>query len=130
LANTNGKQCDERLQPFPGGSPERVGSDCGNSGMGNSNDAGSQVNGGFDELHLRVADGENPHGHGVHPSLHSWGNAVWIPFGDGKQRRVEPSISCMANGVPARVVRLRGYGNAIVPQVAAAFIQAYLDCQD
>jgi hypothetical protein len=24
---------------------------------------------------------------------------------------------------------LRGYGNAIVPQVAAAFIQAYLECK-
>jgi hypothetical protein len=25
------------------------------------------------------------------------------------------------------VVRLRGYGNAIVPQVAQAFIESYLD---
>jgi hypothetical protein len=27
----------------------------------------------------------------------------------------------------ARVMRLRGYGNAIVPQLAAAFIEAYLE---
>jgi hypothetical protein len=26
------------------------------------------------------------------------------------------------------VVRLRGYGNAIVPQVAAEFIQAFNEC--
>ena len=30
----------------------------------------------------------------------------------------------LAHGVSARMGRLRGYGNAIVPQVAAAFIRA------
>jgi hypothetical protein len=28
------------------------------------------------------------------------------------------------------VGRLRAYGNAIVPQVAAAFIRAYMDCEE
>lgn len=129
LADTDGEQCDERLQPFSGGSPKRVGGDCGDSGLGNSNDEGSQKHGGSDELHLRVTNGQDTNGLSVNSGLHSWGGAVWLPFGDGKQRRVEPSISCMANGVPARVVRLRGYGNAIVPQVAAAFVEAYLNCQ-
>lgn len=32
-------------------------------------------------------------------------------------------------GVPGRVGLLRGYGNAIVPPLAAEFIGAYLDCQ-
>jgi hypothetical protein len=32
----------------------------------------------------------------------------------------------LAHGVPARVGRLRGYGNAIVPHVAAEFIHAYV----
>jgi DNA (cytosine-5)-methyltransferase 1 len=33
----------------------------------------------------------------------------------------------LAHGIPARMVRLRGYGNAIVPQVAAEFIAAYCE---
>ena len=32
----------------------------------------------------------------------------------------------LADGIPARVGRLRGYGNAINPYVAAAFIESYL----
>lgn len=57
----------------------------------------------------------------------AWADAGCIPCGDGKTRRLEPSISPLVDGVPARVVRLRGYGNAIVPQVAASFITAYMD---
>jgi hypothetical protein len=34
----------------------------------------------------------------------------------------------LAHGVSARVGRLRGYGNAIVPPLAAEFIKAYLEC--
>jgi hypothetical protein len=33
----------------------------------------------------------------------------------------------LAHGVPARVVKLRALGNAIVPQVAAKFIEAYME---
>lgn len=33
----------------------------------------------------------------------------------------------LAHGAPARVGRLRGYGNAIVAPVAQAFIEAYLE---
>tara|TARA_R110000822_G_scaffold6586_5_gene27882 strand:- start:92 stop:964 length:873 start_codon:yes stop_codon:yes gene_type:complete len=53
-----------------------------------------------------------------------WSECDWLPFRDGKVRPVEPSTFPLANGLPARVGRLRGYGNAIVPQVAATFILA------
>jgi DNA (cytosine-5)-methyltransferase 1 len=59
--------------------------------------------------------------------LTPWADSSFISCRDGKTRRipVEPSFQPLANGIPARVVRLRGYGNAIVPQVAAEFIKAW-----
>jgi DNA (cytosine-5)-methyltransferase 1 len=54
-----------------------------------------------------------------------WSNAEWLPCRDGKQRPIEPGTFPLAHGIPARMGRLRAYGNAIVPQHAAAFIRAY-----
>jgi DNA (cytosine-5)-methyltransferase 1 len=51
-----------------------------------------------------------------------WGDN-WIDCADGKTRRIEPGISPLAHGIPNRVELIRGYGNAIVPQVAAKFIE-------
>lgn len=56
-----------------------------------------------------------------------WPDVEWLPCEDGKMRPVEPGAFPLAHGVPARVVRLRGYGNAIVPPQAAEFIEAVMD---
>ena len=42
-------------------------------------------------------------------------------------RRVEPGAFPLAHGIPRRMDKFRGYGNAIVPQVAATFIQAAVE---
>lgn len=55
-----------------------------------------------------------------------WRDADWLFSQDGKWRPVRPGSFPLANGVPARVGRLRAYGNAINIEAAAAFIKAYM----
>ncbi|UPK03138.1 DNA cytosine methyltransferase [Bradyrhizobium sp. 170] len=47
---------------------------------------------------------------------------------DGKVRRVKPGLHLVADGIPARVDKLRALGNAIDPRPAAAFIRAAMQC--
>jgi DNA (cytosine-5)-methyltransferase 1 len=76
-----------------------------------------------------------------------WHNPDWIYCRDNKYRPIKPSIKPLVDGVSERVVRsgdsstsidadntqearlmrLKAYGNAIIPQVAAAFICAFMD---
>ncbi|WP_082172948.1 DNA cytosine methyltransferase [Methylobacterium platani] len=56
-----------------------------------------------------------------------WADADWILCRDGKARPVEPGTFPLAHGLAGRVGRLRAYGNAINPEVAALFIEAFLD---
>ena len=55
-----------------------------------------------------------------------WSCIEWIECRDGKTRPTQPGLFPLAHGIPNRVGRLRAYGNAIVPQVAAAFVTASL----
>lgn len=75
-----------------------------------------------------------------------WRDADWLFCRDGKWRPVEPGTFPLVDGAAARmgrvepgvarvassnrVGRLKGYGNAINAQAAAAFIRAYMGVQD
>ncbi|HHI0425219.1 TPA: DNA cytosine methyltransferase [Klebsiella pneumoniae] len=78
-----------------------------------------------------------------------WRDADWLLCRDGKWRPVEPGTFPLVNGASSRLVRkqpgvaglarmasrnrtgrLKGYGNAINAQAAAAFIRAYMGVQD
>jgi len=93
----------------------------------------------------------------VGPCNGFWSDAAWIPCRDGKWRAVEPGDESLVDGFAgelglvrlvsypdrpheeriiyspliqkgkARVMRLRGYGNAIVAPRAIAFVEAYME---
>mgnify|MGYP001085449834 CR=1 FL=1 len=56
-----------------------------------------------------------------------WSRYDVVHCTDGKARRFEPGSFPLAHGVSNRVGRLRAYGNAISPQIAAVFIRSYYD---
>lgn len=57
-----------------------------------------------------------------------WRAADWLLCRDGKWRPVEPGTFPLAHGAPARVGRLRAYGNAINAQQAQIFIEEAMRC--
>jgi DNA (cytosine-5)-methyltransferase 1 len=56
-----------------------------------------------------------------------WGGADWLLCRDGKWRAVEPGTFPLAHGAPARVGRLRAYGNAINAEAAAVFVGSMME---
>ena len=71
---------------------------------------------------------ENAHDDGG--SLHgAWSDSLWLAGADGKARRFKPGIRLLANGFPARVGKLRAYGNAIAPPLAAEVIKAFMETE-
>lgn len=58
-----------------------------------------------------------------------WRDADWLSCRDGKWRPVEPGTFPLANGITARVGRLRAYGNAICAPLAETFIAAAMGKQ-
>lgn len=104
-----GVYCSEKGRGARHGKPERSGDA---NGMGNTTSE-------------QVGDAGQPRRRSNAPGF--WGAFDVVPCADGKARRIESGTFPLAHGVPGRVGKLRAYGNAIVPQVAAGFIEAFLE---
>ena len=55
-----------------------------------------------------------------------WSDAEWIACHDGKTRRTKPGVRLLAHGVPSRMAKWSGMGNAIAPPLAAEVLRALL----
>ncbi len=92
------------------------------SGLGNPDNEGPQG---------RVIGGDRARERLTGPAgVGFWERSDTLLCADGKRRRIEPGTFPLAHGVPARVGKLRAYGNAIVPQVAAEFIKAFMEIRN
>lgn len=56
-----------------------------------------------------------------------WDGSEFVYCRDDKWRQIEPGTFPLVDGVSNRVGRIRAYGNAIVPQVAAEVIGAFME---
>jgi DNA (cytosine-5)-methyltransferase 1 len=150
LADTN----HYRQQPGKGGGCRckcaeqgfNIGRSCQNGRLGNANVTRLEGHTGNDG----AAGRERQAGPTAAPGIHLrplevngfWRDADWLFCRDGKWRPVEPGTFPLVDGAAARmgriepgvarvassnrVGRLKGYGNAINAQAAAAFIRAYM----
>ena len=109
--------CSERSAQRPSGSSAHA------CGLGDASDPRSQGHG----RSVHVDDSAGRQNAGRHGAASGVWAGEWRVGADGKARLIEPSIEPLAHGVSARVVRLRAYGNAIVPQTAAAFIGSFIE---
>lgn len=101
----------------------QAGSGCKINGVADMPGAGSQGGESESEGHTRETFKRGG-------AVSAWSDYDIIQCIDGKARRVESGTFPLANGVSGRVGLLRGYGNAIVPQVAAEFVMAFMEAKE
>ncbi|WP_282603056.1 DNA cytosine methyltransferase [Paracoccus sp. PARArs4] len=72
-----------------------------------------------------LVDGADPAGANATDGV--WRDPDWLLCRDDRWRPVEPGTFPLADGIPGRMGLLRGYGNAIVPPLAAKFVMAFME---
>ena len=113
---------EHKEQPRPAANEGRWPADV-SGGRGASGGLGDATGRGYGEC----GDAAQP-GRCGHADRPGWARCDILPCRDGKARRVEAGTFPLAHGIPGRMGLLRGYGNAIVPQVAEVFVRAWVEC--
>ena len=132
MADHDSDGCQPRREgSAPLGHGQAAGADRGAGGLADASDVGldgrrsSQASDGRDSPWIepeRLCDA----GERTGPTNGFWRDADWLGCRDSKWRPVEPGTFPLVDGAPARVVRLRAYGNAINAKAAQAFIECLM----
>jgi len=128
LADTNGRHASEEREQRGGKQRQQPEDGC-VSWLGDSK---------LSRLQGHAGNGDNRHQPGrinavaagsvtQASSLGHWSDYDILYCLDGKARRIEPGTFPLVDGVPGRVAQLRGLGNAVVPAVAAKFIESFME---
>lgn len=56
-----------------------------------------------------------------------WSDGEWVEGTEGQSFVLQPGSFPLVDGVPNKLVKCVGYGNAIVPQLGALFVLSYFD---
>lgn len=124
-----GEERQQRSRQLGGaGGDQKPRAGCGDLADAHSNASGAGRGNVGEVRGLQEAQREPEHGATL--SGGSGDELCWVIGADGKARRVKPGIRLLAHGVPNRVGLLRGFGNAIDPRPAAAFISAFMTVSD
>ena len=105
-------------------------SDCCTGRMADADDARPQGRGGMPGSAAQCAAGPGGGAGGyadAGPVNGHWRDADWLFCRDGVWRPVEPGTFPLAHGAPARVGRLRGYGNAVDAEATRIFAEAVIE---
>lgn len=151
VANANNTRLQRRLSGRQDSQREVINRHAGRSSANDDGLGNAELHGHYaDTLRRSIEQGQAESGllESERPNT-EWDNPEWIYCRDSKYRPIKPCIKPLVDGVSermgrggdtstetseidcentqeARVMRLRGYGNAIVPQVAAEFIKAFM----
>jgi len=104
-----------------------------NGSMADTNDSRQQGSGEFRRSGDSAPNGDREIDRTVDADSFSsfWQGSNYVYCRDGKHRQIptEPALFPLAHGLPNRVGTLRGAGNAIVPQVGAEVIRAFMEIE-
>jgi DNA (cytosine-5)-methyltransferase 1 len=140
MALANGRYTKAERQQRSGQQRQQQQENSGFSGLGNPSQGTGQRDSGAIPATQTGEHGQGQSVNGDMPvrssdagsGLDAWTDSTAILCRDSKYRRIptQPALFPLVDGPsPGRVGLLRGAGNAIVPQVAAVFIKAFLECE-
>ena len=130
--------CDPENRPVAvaygdGERPQIQIGESGNAGAQRAPTAGDRVCALVDRPSFGWGEGWTEHefrSRGFTAAVASIDDCQYLECPDGKWRRLPPpGVRWLGTRVPARVAKLRAFGNAIDPRPAAEFIRAYLECR-